>query len=125
MAVPKVLAGHSANALPALAFVSFLLLFYELPVSLVLCNVAAVRRGGRRLLRCVLVTAVLLGGLALTWWLSRAYVRPRLVLDGDTPSLDFSRVRLRGLVASGVAVTIPFVCFWLLRPRAGEATSDT
>lgn len=126
MAVPRVLVGHSANALPALSFISILVLVYGLPVSVVLCNVAAFQRGGRRAIRCAAMTAALFGGLALTWWLSKTHVRPSLVFHGDgAPTLDYSGVRLRGLLASAVAVAIPFACFWLLRPGAGEATSDS
>jgi hypothetical protein len=125
MAVPRVLVGHAANALPALSFVWMLLLVYGLPVSVVLCNVAAFQRGGRRAFRCTGITAALLGGLVLTWWLSKTHVRLSLAFHGDgAPTLDYSGARIRGLLASAVSVAIPFACFWLLRPRASEATSD-
>ncbi len=127
MALPTVLTGRSANAFLALAFfASCLLLFYGLPVSLVLCNVGAARRGGRRVVRCVAISAVLVCGLALSWWLLKADVRPRLALHSDgPPTLDYSRVRLRGLLACGVATAIPVACFFLLRPRAREAPPDS
>ena len=114
-------AGRSCHECHARNCLSILVEVYGLPAGVVFCNIAAVRRGGRRVLRCAAINAVLLGGLALTWWISQTDVRPSLVLHGNgTPTLDFSGIRSRGLVASAVAVAIPVACFWLLRPRESD-----
>jgi hypothetical protein len=126
IAAPRVLIGHVTNLLPILSFISFSLLVTALPATLVLCNMAAYGRGGRRALRCFGITATIIGGLVLVSLFAggdAAPGRPEFNSDGSV-ILSFTNVRVRGLLAWAVSLGIPALAAWiLLRPVRSVASA--
>ena len=118
IAARSVFIGHVTTLLPSLSFLSFALLFYGLPPTLLLCNMAAFRLGGRRDIRCVEITATILGGLVLAWWLARnvSHPRPEFHADGGV-TFSYTSTRVRGLLACTVSLGIPALSAWLLLRR--------
>jgi uncharacterized membrane protein YozB (DUF420 family) len=123
--VPKVFNGHVAGLLPTLSVLTFALLFWGLPAALVVCNAAAYQGGGRRLLRCVAITATLLGGLLLSWWLARSAPRARPVFHGTgRVTLSYFAVRIHGLLSWAASLGMFWLSAWiLLRPTQPKSTA--
>jgi hypothetical protein len=118
-AVPKVFIGHVTPFLPMLSFLSFGLLFFGLPASLVFCNIAVYRRGGRRALRCSAITAGLLGGVVLAWLLTTniSHSPPVNFHTNGGITFSYTSTRLKGLLAAAVSLSVPVACALLIRPR--------
>jgi hypothetical protein len=117
-AVPKLFVGHVAGLLPALSALTFTLLFFGLPAALVICNAAAYQRGGRRLRRCVAVSAILVGGLLVAWWFAHSAPPAHGVFHRDGRiTISSAATRVHGLLSCAASVAMFCLTAWmLLRP---------